>query len=61
MLMAEKKSVQEKKFETRFKRRGKRRCRICGTSKGLIRKYGMNICRRCFREKAEELGFKKYS
>ncbi|HEX54583.1 MAG: 30S ribosomal protein S14 [Candidatus Altiarchaeales archaeon] len=37
------------------------RCPVCGTTRGLIHKYGLNICRRCFREKAESIGFKKYS
>ncbi|KAL2151846.1 hypothetical protein VTH82DRAFT_5030 [Thermothelomyces myriococcoides] len=27
---------------------------------GLIRKYGLNICRQCFREKAADIGFVKY-
>jgi len=41
--------------------KGSRVCRRCG-SKGssLIRRYGLNICRQCFREAAENLGFKKY-
>lgn len=29
---------------------GSRRCRVCSNQGGLIRKYGMNICRQCFRE-----------
>lgn len=37
-----------------------RTCENCGTSNGVIRKYGMMICRKCFREKAERLGFKKF-
>ncbi len=37
-----------------------RRCKRCGSTKGLIRKYGLYICRRCFREIANELGFFKY-
>ncbi len=49
------------KLETKFKKRSKRRCRFCGNSKGLIRKYALFVCRRCFREKAQEIGFKKYS
>ncbi len=40
--------------------KGKRKCRICGTTRGLIRKYELYICRRCFRERAEEIGFFKY-
>jgi small subunit ribosomal protein S14 len=35
------------------------KCRFCGTQKGLIRKYNLYICRRCFNDHAEELGFKK--
>ncbi|BGP34176.1 40S ribosomal protein S29 [Rhodotorula toruloides] len=26
---------------------------------GLIRKYGLNICRQCFRERADVIGFAK--
>jgi ribosomal protein S14 len=37
------------------------RCTVCGTNKGLIHKYGLNICRRCFREDAYSIGFRKYS
>lgn len=40
--------------------KGSRRCRICGTHEALIRKYELMICRRCFREVAPKLGFKKY-
>jgi len=25
-----------------------------------IRRYGLNLCRQCFREIAEDLGFKKF-
>ena len=39
--------------------KGSRKCRICNARQGLIRKYGINICRRCFRERAEQIGFKK--
>ncbi len=35
------------------------RCVRCGGRRGQIKKYGLNICRRCFREVAKELGFKK--
>ncbi|MEM0492406.1 MAG: 30S ribosomal protein S14 [Candidatus Thermoplasmatota archaeon] len=35
-------------------------CELCGRKRGIIRKYGLHFCRQCFREKAEELGFKKY-
>lgn len=33
--------------------------RVCTHKAGLIRKYGLNICRQCFREKAEDIGFVK--
>jgi len=39
---------------------GDRYCQICKREDGLIRKYGLQICRECFRETAERLGFKKY-
>ncbi|HME52045.1 MAG TPA: 30S ribosomal protein S14 [Candidatus Lokiarchaeia archaeon] len=36
------------------------RCRRCNTNRGVIRKYGLDICRRCIREVAEDLHFHKY-
>ena len=33
--------------------------RVCNHTAGLIRKYGLNICRQCFREKAADIGFVK--
>lgn len=41
--------------------RGVHKCRKCGRTGGLIRKYGLLYCRQCFREEAEKLGFRKYS
>ena len=38
----------------------KRRCRICGTRQAVIRKYNLYVCRRCFKEIAEKLGFNKF-
>lgn len=40
--------------------RNKKKCSICGTQKGVIKKYGLNICRRCFKHNAEKIGFKKF-
>ncbi|KAJ5156306.1 hypothetical protein N7492_009109 [Penicillium capsulatum] len=40
--------------------KGSRECRVCSHRAGLIRKYGMNICRQCFREKSADIGFNKY-
>jgi ribosomal protein S14 len=50
--------VSEKKPRSYGK--GSRNCTRCGTYDGLIRRYGLNICRQCFREVATELGFKKF-
>lgn len=33
--------------------------RICGNRHGLIRKYGLNTCRQCFRENSAQIGFVK--
>jgi small subunit ribosomal protein S14 len=35
-------------------------CSRCGTYRGVNRSYGMMICRRCLREVAETIGFRKY-
>lgn len=35
------------------------RCQFTGTTRGVIRKYGLQICRRQFRLNAKKLGFKK--
>lgn len=35
-------------------------CRVCGTRTAVIRKYGLYICRRCFKDVAEKIGFRKY-
>ncbi|KAF7845793.1 hypothetical protein BT93_L0634 [Corymbia citriodora subsp. variegata] len=41
--------------------KGSRGCRVAGDKKksGLIRKYGLNMSRQAFREKAEDIGFQK--
>ena len=35
-------------------------CRRCGRKGGHIDKYGLDLCRQCFREIATKIGFKKY-
>jgi small subunit ribosomal protein S14 len=40
--------------------KGARTCKRCGTHRAIIRKYGLHICRRCIREIARDLGFRKY-
>ena len=43
--------------------KGGRSCRVSGRKggMGLIRKYGIDMKRQCFRLRAEEMGWKKYS
>ncbi|MEM3781571.1 MAG: 30S ribosomal protein S14 [Candidatus Micrarchaeaceae archaeon] len=43
----------------KYEGKGTRKCRICGTPRGLIRLYKIYVCRRCFREHANEIGFEK--
>jgi small subunit ribosomal protein S14 len=37
------------------------KCVRCGRFGAHISSYGLHLCRQCFREMAEELGFKKYN
>ncbi|KAJ2784785.1 40S ribosomal protein S29 [Coemansia javaensis] len=39
--------------------KGSRQCRVCTHHAGLIRKYGLDLCRQCFREKSKDIGFTK--
>lgn len=36
------------------------KCKRCKNDKGLVRKYNLNICRRCFKDIALAVGFKKF-
>lgn len=38
-----------------------KKCKRCGRIRGHISKYGLNLCRQCFREIATQIGFKKFS
>jgi len=38
-----------------------RKCERCGRFGAHIKQYNLNLCRQCFREIAEEIGFYKYS
>ncbi len=40
--------------------KGTRWCKRCGSFTGLIQAYNLMLCRQCFREVADKLGFKKY-
>ena len=37
-----------------------RKCLRCGRTGAHIRRYGLHLCRQCFRENATKLGFKQY-
>ncbi len=39
--------------------KGARPCKRCGAYGPIIRRYGLYLCRHCFREAALKLGFKK--
>jgi len=41
--------------------RNLKRCERCGRTRAHIDKYGLNLCRQCFRLIALKIGFKKYS
>jgi len=38
-----------------------KKCERCRRFGAHIKSYGLNLCRHCFREIAEEIGFKKYN
>ena len=38
-----------------------KKCNRCGRPGAYISKYGLGLCRTCFRDVAINLGFKKYS
>ena len=38
-----------------------KKCERCGRTEAHISKYGLHLCRQCFREVAVNIGFKKYS
>lgn len=40
--------------------RGAYKCQRCGSRDAVIKKYGLMLCRQCFRELAVSLGFRKY-
>lgn len=46
-------------YFTKKKMDGWMNSRVCAHQAGLIRKYGLNICRQCFREKSADIGFVK--
>jgi len=51
--------MSEQKIPTNWKVQPKI-CKQCGSHKGVISKYNIGLCRRCFKENAEKIGFRKY-
>lgn len=41
--------------------KGSRSCIRCGSRDAVIQKYGLYLCRQCFREVAYSIGFRKYN
>jgi len=39
----------------------KKKCKMCGNPRAHVSSYNLHLCRRCFRENAKKLGFKKYN
>jgi small subunit ribosomal protein S14 len=38
-----------------------KKCIRCGRIRGHVSKYGLKLCRQCFRDIATKIGFKKYN
>lgn len=61
------KSVKLKKFiknnKPKVRKNGAavKKCERCGRFGAHLSQYNLNLCRQCFREIAEEIGFHKYS
>jgi len=51
--------MNEEKRDLR-KEKLKKRCRVCKGKKAIIRKYNLYVCRRCFKDIAVKIGFKKF-
>ncbi len=55
------KYIKHNKPKTRTTGIARKKCERCGRYGAMIKRYGLNLCRHCFREIATDLGFKKYS
>ena len=56
-----KKYIEHNAPKQRATGQGLKRCGRCGRFGAHISKYGLELCRCCFREVATKIGFKKYS
>jgi small subunit ribosomal protein S14 len=55
------KYIKHNRPKTRTTGIARKKCEKCGRFGAMINRYGLNLCRHCFREIAEDLGFKKFS
>ena len=55
-----KKYIKHNKPKKRACGKARYACRLTGSHKAHIKKYGLHLCRHAFRENAQDLGFKKY-
>ena len=54
-------NIENVKIKEREVYRGRiKGCVLCDRKRGLVRRYDLNMCRQCFRDRATDLGFKKY-
>ena len=55
-----KKFLKHNSPKTRTTGIGLRKCKRCGRFGAHVRSYGINLCRMCFREDAQRIGFMKF-
>lgn len=55
------KYIKQNAPKTRSTGWNRNKCRRCGRVRAHISKYKLHLCRHCFREIAQRIGFKKYS
>ncbi len=58
--IAMKKYIKHNKPKVRSTGQTTVKCQRCGQHRGHNNKYGLNLCRQCFRQIAQQIGFKKY-
>lgn len=56
-----KRFIKHSKPKSRSSGIAKQKCKRCGRFGGHVGQYNIHLCRHCFREIAEEIGFKKYN
>lgn len=54
------KFLKHNKPKTRTTGKAKNPCVNCGRSGAHISRYGLHVCRQCFRDLAKDIGFTKY-